>query len=130
MAEIQVIRVEWSETAGQVLADAVPFGTPADLERQVREEGAQLFEVIAEGGRVGFYLLRIDRSAVGCEGVLVAGAGALQGVDLIATLIPIIEKQFRGCAAMRVHTARPGLARKLARQGYGAGEIVLRKNLC
>lgn len=127
--EIKVIRSEWSEEAGRVLADAVPFAGAGDLERQVKEEGAELFEVIAEGGRVGFYMLRVDRSAQGCEGVLVAGAGALHGVDLTAVLIPHIEQQFRGCHAMRVHTARPGLAKKLARQGYGSGEIVLRKKL-
>ena len=128
-AQVEIRRAEWSEAAARTLADAIPFGTPEDLRRQIDIEGAQLFEVIAERGRVGFYLLRVDRSAEGCEGVLVAGAGALHGVDLIAAIVPQIERQFRGCYGMRVHTARPGLARKLAKLGYGAGEIVLRKKL-
>lgn len=130
MDQVQINPAEWSEEAGAVLAPAIPYGSVSDLEMQIKHEGAKLFEVIAENaGRVGFYVLRIDKNASGFEGVIVAGAGSLRGVDLVELVVPAMEKQFMGCASVRVHTARPGLAKKLAGMGYGAGEIVLRKKL-
>lgn len=116
--------VEWSEDAENALSEAVPCVTDIRYQR-----GAHLFEVTAESGRVGFYVLRVDITATGAEGVLVAAAGSLASEDLTETLLTHIEGQFSGCRSMRIHTARPGLARKLARRGYSAGEIVLRKTL-
>lgn len=129
MDQVEIRPVDWSDDAARVLARAVPFAAVADLMRQIDEAGARLFEVIAESGRVGFYLLRVDRTANGAEGVIVAAAGGLGGVDLVELILPAIEKQFIGCGVVRIHTARPGLAKKLSRVGYTSGEIVLRKTL-
>lgn len=126
---LKVSAAEWSEEAAQVLAPSVPFGSVHDLAGQVESGAAVLFAVERGGKRVGFYILRIDQTASGAEGVLVAGAGR-DDFDLTANLLPHIETQFHGCRAIRIHTARPGLARKLTtKNGYGAAEMVLRKVL-
>lgn len=120
---------EWSEEAAAVLSAAVCFCPVADLEAQAKA-GAVLFRVTneAKGDLVGFYLLRIDRTASGSEGVLVAAAGR-DGAELSWRVLPYIERQFSGVKSIRIHTARPGMARKLARAGYNGAEIVLRKTL-
>lgn len=123
---LKVRPVPWSAEAEAVLACAVPHAEISDIKAQ---GGAVLFEVEAGGERVGFYVLRVDTMPSGSEGVLVAACGSLGGSDLTESLLPHIEGQFRGCGSIRIHTARPGLARKLARKGYSAGELVLRKTL-
>jgi hypothetical protein len=126
---IIVDAVRWSKSAAAVLSEATPYASADDLQAQ-EKAGAKLFRVTCDKKRVGYYLLRVDRLAAGNEGVVVAAAGKLDGVDLITLLMPTVEKQFIGCQTMRVHTARPGMARKLAVKGFAAGEIVLRKKLC
>ena len=118
----------WSEAAQVALTDAAPYLGGEGLLDEYRR-GARLFEVVHLGRAVAYYLLRVDHVFDGPEGVIMAAAGGLQGVDLTASVLPAIEKQFVGCVAVRIHTARAGLAKKLAAQGYGAGEIVLRKKL-
>lgn len=119
--------VEWSKRAADLLENAVPYITVHDLELQVIN-GASLFEISEDSGLiVGYYVLRIDYGPRGGEGVIVAAAGSIPGVDLVALTLPTIEKQFNGCYSIRIHTARAGLVRKLLHQGYGAAEIVLRK---
>lgn len=125
----QTLKVEparWGHEAETVLASAVSHVGTAELKRQ-NDNGAELFRVSREGKTVGYYLLRIDQNADGCEGVLVAAAGKDLEFDLTAAVLPVIEGQFMGCAVLRIHTARPGLAKKLAAVGYEPQEIVLRK---
>lgn len=127
-AEVTLKPVSWSDKAALILAPSVPYASVEDLRGQV-EAGAVLFEVSRQGEVIGFYILRVDCTASGAEGVLVAAA-ARDEMDLTANLLPHIERQFEGCRAIRIHTARPGLAKKLAtRAGYDAAEIVLRKVL-
>jgi len=131
MAEKQVTikPAEWSPDAAEMLQAAIPFGVPEDLRRQIENEGARLFEVIAEGQRVAFYMLRVDRDSRGNVGVIVAGAGSMAGFDLVVNIVPQIERQFINCHSVQFHTARPGLVKKMTRQGYGAVEMVLRKKI-
>jgi hypothetical protein len=128
----QALKVEparWGDEAETVLASAVYHVSIGELKSQYKR-GAKLFKVSRENGQtVGFYLLRIDKNADGCEGVLVAAAGKDLEFDLTAAVLPVIEGQFIGCAVLRIHTARPGLAKKLAAVGYEPQEIVLRKVL-
>lgn len=126
-----MIRVEkspWSDEAAAHLAAAVIHVSVSELAAQVAA-GAVLFRVSDDVGLIGFYVLRVDHTADGAEGVLVAASGRA-GFDITATLVPHVERQFIGCKTMRVHTSRPGMARKLARQGYAGAEIILRKSLC
>lgn len=47
--------------------------------------------------------------------------------DWSAALLPIIEAQAKGCAAVAFQTARPGLVRKAQRQGYAVTGWILKK---
>lgn len=101
----------------------------ADIEDQVDCEAAQLFTLHSAGDMVAAFVLRIDRIGGRNEGVVVAAAGRVPGVDLTALMMPVIEKMFEGCQSVRVHTARPGLGRKLVGMGYRVAELVLRKEI-
>lgn len=81
---------------------------------------AQLFEVVVSGVVVARYALRLEQHANGVELVVVAAAGGASGVDLTASILPTIEKQGRQAGAHRVtlRTRRPGLVRKLKKQGW------------
>lgn len=117
---------EWSAQVADVLARAFTHGNTHDLGRDVRDGRAALFGVRQGGELAGaWFVLRID----GDEGVIVAAAGAVPGVDLVADVVPEIEGMFRGVRRIRIHTSRPGMVKKLARQGYGAAEVVLFKEL-
>lgn len=120
---------EWDSRAEALLIDAAPFDTLAQIRAQVIEGPAVLFHVRHQAATVGAFVLRVDHTATGNEGVIVAGAGNVPGVDLIASVMPSIETLFQGCARIRYHTHRPALARRLARLGYQAREIVSFKEI-
>lgn len=118
----------WTDEAALWLEQAKGAATLADLKHQA-ETGAALFYVRHEGVTVGAFLLRVDNAPSGAEGVIVAAAAQLRGVDMIASCMPAIEAKFIGCTTVRFHTGTPALARKLARRGYVAREIVSIKKL-
>lgn len=119
----------WCDTVAALIAQAHQHATPAEIRAQVEGGAARLFTVKAGGLVVGAFVLRVDQTAEGAEGVIVSGAGNLPGVDLIATCMPVIEGLFQDVRAIRYHTARPALARRLARLGYAPSEIVARKEV-
>ena len=80
--------------------------------------GAQLFEVVVAGVVVARYALRQDHYENGSEIVIVAAAGGLPGVDLVASLVPTIERQGAIADRMTMRTRRPGLVRKMKKQGW------------
>lgn len=133
-ATLTIHPAEWCADSERLLGLAMVHATTGDLKFQVESGKALLFQVIREQAGtmpalVGYYVLRVDETADGCEGVLVAAAGDGAGVDLTEAILPVIEKQFIGCRIIRIHTARPGLAKKLHAAGYNMGEMVLRKRL-
>jgi hypothetical protein len=118
----------WTPETEALIASALEDGELPEIKQQVRN-GAALFAVKYGEEIVAAFVLRLDQFAGYTEGVVVAGAGELHGVDLTASILPEIEKRFVGCDSIRMHTRLPALARKLRRQGYAAGEIVLKKRL-
>ena len=120
--------VGWSEEAESILAHAVTGGGTENIGRQIAA-GAQLFRLTHGNALIGYYVLRVDHLATHSEGVFVAGAGRHPDIDLTATALPIIERQFIGCEYIRIHTARAGLVKKLAGIGYEPLEFVMRKKL-
>jgi hypothetical protein len=125
-ARLTIGPAQWGPDAERLLPAALAGATLADLRNQV-ENGAQLFHICAGAAVVVALVLRVDHTATGSEGVIVAASGGLAGVDLVASCMPAIEAQFSGVSRYRIHTARPGLVRKLAKQGYGPREIVCYK---
>ncbi len=117
---------EWSPAVAMWLTLALQHASLADLRGQV-DAGAALFAV-REGARlVGAFVLRVDQTAQGSEGVIVAAGGNLPGFDFTVDLLPHVEALFSGVVAIRIHTARPGMARKLAAAGYMPREMVFAK---
>lgn len=117
----------WSDEAAQVLAAAVSHVSVGEIAAQVKA-GAVLFRVMDTGDTVGFYVLRVDHTADGAEGVLVA-AGGRADFDITGELLRHVAGQFTGCQWLRVHTSRPGMVKKLAGQGFEGLEMVMRKKL-
>lgn len=118
----------WGPEAAEWLERAKGAASLADLHAQALA-GASVFLIRHEGQTVGAFLLRIDQTDGGPEGVIVAAAASLHGVDMTATCLPAIEQKFKGCKTVRYHTGHPALARKMIRHGYMPAEIVSIKKL-
>ena len=112
----------WSAAAEKLLAGHESGADLSAIRDDVIAGRATLIEVTQSGGLVGVAVLRID----GHEGVIVSAAGRA-AVDLTAIVLPELEARFIGVDSMRIHTARPGMVKKLQRQGYQFAEVVLRK---
>jgi hypothetical protein len=126
--EITIMPGPWAESVGALLAQS--GASIPDLRHQVTTGTAQLFTVQEGEIVIAAYVLRIDTLATGPQGVIVAAAGRGKGVNLTESILPVIEGQFKGCASVRLHTARPGLARRVIQDhGYRITELVLEKEL-
>lgn len=123
---VSIVPGRWSAQSAAWIATAIPQHVLPDIQAQV-ESGARLFDVMSGRRQVGAFVLRIDSAPSGDDGVIVAAGGHLPGFDFTVDLLPHIETLFKGVKAIRIHTARPGLAKKLARQGYDLTELVFRK---
>lgn len=126
--QIRIEAVEWSEQAGRWLAEATTTASRADYQRQV-EQGAALFRVSdADGATLCFYILRVDRYATKTVGVIVA-ATAKADFPLTDLLMPHIERQFIGCDVLEQYCQRPGMVKKMIKQGWEPTHIVIRKRI-
>ena len=119
----------WSTDADGWLSSAVRFPYLAALRTQVEQGIAKLFYFHSDGELCGAIVLRIDQCGDVSEGVICAAAAELAGIDMTATIIPAVEKMFHGCEVVRFHTSVPAVAKKMARLGYQAEEIVSRKKI-
>ncbi len=122
-------RAQWCAVSASWLSQAAGADTVADIEAQVVGGGAQLFHIKQGPDTVGAFVLRVEDTSKGPQGVIVAAAAKVQGVDMIASCLPAIEQMFVGCTSIRYHTTRAALARRLAGMGYRAAEIVSFKEL-
>lgn len=92
--------------------------------------GAQCFAVLDGAGRsVGHYAVQTNTYAHGDEVVIIAASGSLPGADLVASLLPYLEKQASGAQALTVHTKRRALLAKLGALGFVCDGYILRKAL-
>lgn len=130
-ATLTIEAAQWSDTAAQLLAEAHHGTGLADVQAQVSGGTARLFLLAEEPGAqpIGAFVLRIDQTSAGPQGVIVSAAGHRQGIDLIDTVLPAIEGMFSGVHSIRYHTRKPALARRLAARGYAPSEIVSVKQL-
>lgn len=76
-------------------------------------------------------LYRLEQGDWGQELVILATAGRIPGVDLVATVWPVLESVARacGCGSVRFETARRGLVAKMAARGFRPGPLIMRKVL-
>ena len=79
--------------------------------------GSQLFDVLIDGEKVLTYGVEIQRLEKVIAWITI-GVGRLNGVDLTAVVLPVIEHQLAEADVIAIRTMRPGLVRKLNKQGY------------
>lgn len=93
--------------------------------------GASLFDVVVAGVTVARYALKPMQRANGTEIFVVAAAGGMPGADLVASVLPYVERQCSesGAARATVNTKRRGLVKKLIAQGWHIDGYVLRKKI-
>lgn len=126
--KISIAAGAWGPDVEPWLEQALATSTMPDLKSQW-EAGAVLLRVLGNGETVGAVLLRIDQEPQGPEGVIVAAAAQWDGVDMILTVIPLIEKSFQGVKTLRFHTANPAVARKMRGWGYVPREVICIKKV-
>ena len=83
--KLSLVLGEWGDDAAHWLGRALASATLQDLHKQWLH-GAKLYRIMHEGECVGAYLLRVDSTARGQQGVIVAAAAELRGVDMIQTV--------------------------------------------
>lgn len=91
-------------------------------------EHASVHEVLEDGDPVAWFAVRgyAHREAHEVELLIAAGRAS---VDLSRSVLPFIESCVRPADALTIYTRRPGLVRKLLKQGYRVDATVLRKTL-
>ena len=126
-----ILRIEsanWNPVTERFIASALSTASIEDIKEQVLN-GAQLFKVVNQYVEtVAAFVLRVDHMTHESQGVVVAAGGRAE-VDLTVHVLPAIERMFKGCKRLRIHTERVGLVKKLAKQGYDGAEFVLIKDL-
>lgn len=132
MFELRIRRCQWSEDAASALVASTkwfPLATVDDYRLLVeRDSDAGLYRLEdAQGAIHGYGIFKIERFAKGAEGVIIAVAARVPGVDLTERMLTALEGVFDGVVSYRVTTARPGLIRKLTARGYVQTHAVLRK---
>ncbi|MGB0749711.1 MAG: hypothetical protein ACPGO3_13285 [Magnetospiraceae bacterium] len=100
---------------------------PREYKEMVDRGEARLMRCFVMSEFVGFALIRIESHGTYSEGVVVA-AGGRSSENLTAIFLPLFRAYFEkfGCAHMRFHTHREGLARKAEKFGFGVVEYTLR----
>ncbi|GGI16899.1 hypothetical protein GCM10008066_06270 [Oxalicibacterium faecigallinarum] len=125
---MRIEKADWNPVTEAFIASALSTASIEDIKLQA-QNGAVLFAVIDDSeNTVAAFVLRVDTLANFSQGVVVA-AGGRADIDLTKHVLPAIERMFIDCKSVRIHTARVGLIKKLAGQGYRGGEIVLEKEL-
>jgi hypothetical protein len=127
--KLKILPGKWSPQVRQILAQAVGIATLSEIETQAKKCIAKIFEVRSDGLLVAAFAVRVDKTATGSEGVILAGAGDCEGVDIVNTVVPHIERVFVGCESIRYHTKRPGLIRKMMAHGYAPTEMIAVKEI-
>lgn len=102
-------------------------GGMGDMEACLRR--SQLFDVKVAGQVVARYALEQVRADKGVEVWVTALAGNLPGVDLVRGLSPYIERQCAAADCLTMQTRRPGLVKKLEREGWELSAYIMRKKL-
>lgn len=124
---------DWTETVDADLAKAVSDPAIVHVFRREWETQALIvWQVAFDGEAIAHFATRLDADALAQkELVIVAAGGRHPKIQLLATVLPFLEKMAvdLGCKAVRIHTARRGMMRQLAGRDYRETEIVFRKDL-
>ncbi len=121
----------WCDEAAAMLARTlrgVPCFTVDDYAREIESNAdCHLYRVADGAMTVGYAVLRIERYGAGAEGVILAAAGRLEGVNLYGQLLPTFERMFHGVTSYRVDSCRSAGVLELLAAGYLPTHFVMRK---
>ena len=97
--------------------------------QQVALGALSVIAVHVAGEHVGSVLWRLETHGGRPCFVIAGAAGNHPRFDLMGSVLPALEDHARrlGCALVRFHTRRRGLAARAEAMGYGAAERVLLK---
>ncbi len=101
-------------------------GTAAEL-----VDGCAVFELVDNGRTVGAFALQVIEASDG-RVIRCAAAGGDPGHDLTGDMVRFVEREARQhveAAALVCETKRPGLVRRLRREGFRVAGYILRKDL-
>ncbi len=90
--------------------------------------GQAVFELLADGEVVGAFTLGVHDTASGRQ-LHCGAAGGLPGYDLAGTMTRFAEHEANriGAGQLITHTRRPGLVRRLKREGYQIAGYIMTK---
>ena len=100
-----------------------PSGRTSERDLSALAQHGQCFAATATGAQA-VYVLKVENGVAWISAV--KGVGPVPWSEL---LLPVIESQAQGCAAVAFQTARPGLVRMAKRQGYTVTGWILKKAL-
>lgn len=112
--------------AAQLLAGCAqldPCGMLAERDIAGMTASAQCYAATTDAGQA-VYLVRVKNGVAWVDAV--KGTGR---VNWRHVLLPVIEMQAKGCAAVGFQTARPGVVREAQKQGYEITGWIMRKKL-
>ena len=123
--EVVLSRLEPDLCAGLLagIASRDPSGRTSERDLTALTHRGQCFAATAAQAQA-VYVLQVENGVAWIAAA--KGAGAVPWTDL---LLPVIESQAQGCAAVAFQTARPGLVRMAKRQGYTVTGWILKKAL-
>lgn len=123
--QIELSRLEPDLAAALLvgLHERDPSGRTSAADMQAMAAAGQCFAATSTGAQA-VYVMEVKNG--------VAWVSACKGngpVDWTGALLPIIEAQARGCAAVAFQTPRRGLVRRAQAQGYEVTGYILKKAL-
>lgn len=121
--EIHLSRVDASTAAALLAGCQVldPSGMTTERDMDAMTERGLCFAATAPDSQA-VYVIKVANG--------VAWVSACKGfgpVDWANTLLPIIEAQAKGCAAVAFQTKRRGLVRQAKKQGYEVAGYIMKK---
>lgn len=130
MEKVLTIRPAGFDDVRALLARAAQRGDHTGGALSIEEAcaGSITWAVENQAGQVVMaYATRPDRGV--CW--ITAAGGDAPGVDLVRSVLPVMERQARAmdCSQIAVTTRRPGLVRKLKKNGFEQSAVTLRKAL-
>lgn len=117
---VEIVRGAIDADALSLPAWEIESGTSTAAEMLAYSE---IFNIQINGETVLTYGVEIERGEKTIAWITLA-VGSLPGFDLTAGLLPIIEHQLAFADVIAVRSMRPGLAKKLKKQGYSTSYIL------
>lgn len=127
METVSVSRID-AGTAAAFLAELAGSDPRGIVTAESLHQSAQrghCFSVNHASGAQAVYIIAVENG----QAWVTACRGEGGAVDFTKTLLPAIEHQAQGLAAVAFQTARPGLVRKAQAMGYQVTGWILKKDL-